>query len=75
MVIPVVGALVVILGAFFGKNRTQRNFFRAIVMWHLIVYAFLALFIALGLFDAFWPTFFQYAQTLLEKLRLFINPS
>ena len=75
LAIPGVNIIVTLLWAFIGKNRTQRNYFRAIIAWQLVCLLLFLVFVTLGLFAGFWVLVLPYAQTLLDKLRLFLNPS
>jgi len=46
--IPCVGLIVVIVMAFAGENESRKNYFRAIILWFVILAAVVALIAVLG---------------------------
>jgi len=47
--LPCVGIIVVILGAFLGGNASRKNYFRAVILWAVILFLLWACLLALGL--------------------------
>jgi len=52
-VLPCIGFIMVIIWAIVGDNESRKNYFRAVLAWHLIIFGVLATFwiavVALGL--------------------------
>jgi hypothetical protein len=46
--IPIVGVIVILLGAFIGENESRRNYFRAILAWFGVLVGIAVIFILLG---------------------------
>ena len=67
--IPVVNGIVSILLALFGRNPTQRNFFRAQIVWGILFVLGGLLLFALGLLPKdIWASAFKYMQTQFSNL-------
>jgi hypothetical protein len=47
--LPCIGIFVVIIGAFMGGNETRKNYFRALILWALLLFAVWVCLVALGL--------------------------
>ena len=47
--LPCIGIIVVILGAFVGDNESRKNYFRAIILWAVLLFLVWAVLLALGL--------------------------
>jgi len=43
-VLPCIGFIMVIIWAIVGDNESRKNYFRAVLAWHLILFAVLAAF-------------------------------
>ena len=59
--LPCVGPIFVLIMAFAGENESRKNYFRAVILWFLIIAAIWAILLLAGL----WPAILQY----LEELR------
>ena len=62
--IPCVGLIVVIVMAFAGENESRKNYFRALILWFVILVAVFALIAVLG---GGWATIQQEMQRRLNK--------
>lgn len=62
--IPCVGLIVVIVMAFVGENESRKNYFRAIILWFIILVAVVAVIAVVG---GGWATIQQEMQRRLGK--------
>ena len=62
--IPCVGLIVVIIMAFTGENESRKNYFRAIILWFVILVAVVAVIAVAG---GGWATIQQEMQRRLNK--------
>lgn len=63
--LPCIGPIMVIIWAFVGENETRKNYFRAVIVWFLIVAAVCAGMMLLGL----WPLIQKQVQTWMQHTR------
>jgi hypothetical protein len=61
--LPCVGIVVVILGAFLGSNETRKNYFRAVIIWAVLLFLLWLCLAALGLA----PQIIQAIHNLLQQ--------
>ena len=52
MTLPCIGLIMAIVWAFWGENETRKNFFRALIVWSLILITVWLVLLAMGLFPA-----------------------
>jgi predicted PurR-regulated permease PerM len=64
-VLPCIGFIMVLVWAFVGENETRKNYFRAVIAWHLVCAAILCALFVIGL----WPKIQEQLQTWLQELR------
>ena len=62
--IPCVGLIVVIIMAFTGENESRKNYFRAIILWFVILVAVVAVIAVAG---GGWASIQQEVQRRLSK--------
>jgi hypothetical protein len=60
--LPCVGVFVVIIGAFVGGNETRKNYFRALILWALLIFVVWVCLAALGLFPVIVQQLHQWLQ-------------
>lgn len=65
MALPCVGFVMIFVWAFVGENESRKNYFRAVIAWHLIACVFVGVLLALG----FFPTVVQQFQTWIQQLK------
>lgn len=61
--IPIVGVIMIFVWAFVGDNESRKNYFRAILMWFVVLFSMVILLIVLGS----WPVVIQKMQSLFHK--------
>lgn len=57
MALPCIGIVMIIVWAFWGDNETRKNFFRALIVWALILMAVWLVLLAMGFFPALLKLF------------------
>jgi hypothetical protein len=60
--IPCIGIFVVIIGAFAGSNETRKNYFRALIVWALLIFMVWVFLVALGLTPVIMQQIHQWLQ-------------
>jgi uncharacterized membrane protein YqjE len=65
MALPCIGFVMVIIWAFVGENESRKNYFRALIIWFLILAAIWGSLIAAGLSPLLW----QKLLTWLHQIR------
>jgi hypothetical protein len=63
MALPCVGLIMIIVWAFVGENESRKNFFRAVILWALILTALWIALIAFGVGVGVWPEIQKQIQT------------
>jgi len=63
MALPCIGVVMVLIWAFVGGNESRKNFFKAVIIWYLILLALGAAIFLLG----FWPEIQRQILTWLHK--------
>ena len=63
--LPCIGFIMVIIWAFVGDNESRKNYFRALIVWFLILTALWAGIMVLG----FWPEILKQIQTWTQQTR------
>ena len=61
--IPIVGVIMIFVWAFVGDNESRKNYFRAILMWFVVLFSMVMLLILFGS----WPVLMQKMQSLFHK--------
>ena len=61
--IPIVGVIMIFVWAFVGDNESRKNYFRAILMWFVVLFSMVMLLVLLGS----WPVLMQKVQSLFHK--------
>ena len=61
--IPIVGVIMIFVWAFVGDNESRKNYFRAILMWFVVLFSMVIFLILLGT----WPVLMQKMQSLFHK--------
>lgn len=62
--LPCIGLVFVVVFALVGKNQTRKNYFRALIIWFLILATIWSTVMLLG----FWPVIEQQAHRWIEQL-------
>ncbi len=62
--IPIVGVIMIFVWAFVGDNESRKNYFRAILMWFVVLFSMVILLVLLGS----WPALMQKMQSLFHKV-------
>lgn len=62
--IPCVGLIVVLVMAFVGENESRKNYFRALILWFVIL---VGLFVLIAVVGGGWATIQQEMQRRLNK--------
>lgn len=65
MVLPCLGFVMVLVWAFVGENETRKNYFRAVIAWHVVFIAFLVVAVLAG----FIPEIMKQIQSWLHPAR------
>jgi len=64
--LPCIGFVMVLVWAFIGENESRKNYFRAVIAWHLILFGIASvILICLGLF----PVVIQRLEEWLKHVR------
>lgn len=63
--LPCIGAVMVLVWAFVGENESRKNYFRALIVWFLLVTALWWILVSL----AVWPVLIQHAQVWLQHIK------
>lgn len=62
--IPVIGWVMTVVWAFAGQNQSRKNYFRAVLVWWvLVIVAFIG-----GLLFGIWPTIRSTGEQLLKAI-------
>ena len=64
-VLPCIGFIMVLVWAFVGDNEARKNYFRAVIAWHVVFAGILCAMFAIGL----WPKIQEQLQTWIQRLR------
>jgi ABC-type nickel/cobalt efflux system permease component RcnA len=62
--IPCVGLVVVLVMAFVGENESRKNYFRALILWFVIL---VGIFVLIAVVGGGWATIQQEMQRRLNK--------
>ena len=65
MAVPCVGAVMIVVWAFWGDNESRKNYFRALILWALILAALWTGLFLLG----FWPEIFGFIQKQVHEIQ------
>ena len=63
MALPCIGLIMVLVWAFTGDNESRKNYFKAILMWFVLVAVLVAITAAIG----GWPQMQKQIQDLIHK--------
>lgn len=63
--LPCIGAVMVLIWAFVGENESRKNYFRALIVWFLLVTALWCILASL----AIWPALIQQFQVWLNHIK------
>ena len=65
IVLPCIGVVMILIWAFLGENESRKNYFRALIVWGLIMTFFWVIVAALGLL----PLMLNHLQTWLQQIK------
>ena len=69
ILIPVIGWIAIVFFAFWSGNRTFRNYFRAILVWCLLLVLVISLPAIIGVHNEWWPRLLQHAHDFLNNVK------
>jgi hypothetical protein len=55
MALPCIGMIMIVVWAFVGENESRKNFFKAMLLWYLIIAVVWAVLFVIG----FWPEIYE----------------
>lgn len=67
--LPCINIIFILLFAFIGKNRSRKNYFRALIAWAVIGAIFYGILIAAGVLPVFLKELTDYLNTLSLKTK------
>jgi len=65
MALPCIGIVMIIIWAFVGENASRKNYFRALIIWGLILTFFWVIVATLGLL----PVFVHQVQNWIQQIK------
>lgn len=67
MALPCVGLIMIVVWAFVGENESRKNYFRAVLLWYLIVFVIISVTWAVTYMLGYWPELQKHVQDWLHR--------